>query len=178
MKKYHKNNFFKHTFCEFEEVIDFKFPENNFFKSASNSYYFYTKEGVYRKSNHWGRVANCRWRIITKSKYKNQRIIVGFAKWTDFVPLQSNGNFFSIQVNFQDKTSRVVSKGNTTSLELFTLKEATLRNKEIQKLFKEKHWLSYANHSNTSKLVQQVILELISSTKSINKIKSNTLNSI
>ena len=82
MKTYNQSNFFKHTFCEFQEIDRFEFPEDTNYKSKSKSMYFYTDEGVYRKSNHWGRVANCRWKLVTDSKYKNQKIaLIGCGYW-------------------------------------------------------------------------------------------------
>jgi hypothetical protein len=89
LKTYSKTNFFKHTFCEFKQVNNFEFPADINYKSKSDSIYFYTTEGVYRKSNHWGRVANCRWKIKANQNYKNQEVIIGFAKWADFYPIDS-----------------------------------------------------------------------------------------
>ena len=57
-------NSFKNTFCVFHEVlprtIDGMKPQ---YDSKSGSKYFYTKEGMYRWSNHWGRLANSKWRL-------------------------------------------------------------------------------------------------------------------
>ncbi len=48
-----------------------------------SSQYFYTPEGVYRKSKHWGDVKKCRWTLNGKEKlYKNY--VIGFCKWEDF----------------------------------------------------------------------------------------------
>lgn len=53
-----------------------------------SSQYWYTKDGVYRKSNHWGSdVASCSW-YIKGRKYNNQGIAKGktevaFIKWSD-----------------------------------------------------------------------------------------------
>ena len=84
---YHKNTFFRHTYCEFRQIEDVILPEKTHFKSKHNSLYHFTKEGVYRKSNHWGRVATCRWKLIPNATYKNQQTVLGFAKWEDFYPL-------------------------------------------------------------------------------------------
>ena len=96
LKTYNQTNFFKHTFCEFHQVDDFDFPENTTYKSKSESIYFYTNEGVFRKSNHWGRVANCRWKIIANENFKNQQIVIGFAKWIDFHPINSREKSYFI----------------------------------------------------------------------------------
>ena len=64
IETYNKTNFHKHTFCIFQEV-DFELIKNlklNF-KSKSGSSYYFVENGVYRLSNHWSRVANCKWRL-------------------------------------------------------------------------------------------------------------------
>ena len=68
-KTYNKTNFHKHTFCIFKEV-DFETIQNlkPNYKSKSGSSYFFTDQGVYRLSNHWGRAANCKWRLEISSK--------------------------------------------------------------------------------------------------------------
>ena len=75
MEQYHKNNFHSHTFCEFVAVESLpKIFSTPNYKSKSGSSYFFTEEGVYRSSNHWGRAANCRWRLIAISNAKMQLI--------------------------------------------------------------------------------------------------------
>ncbi len=82
---YNRNNFHKHTFCLFQQVDAFALADVKLgYKSNSGSEYYFTEIGVYRKSNHWGRAANCRWRLLVNSEYKNQTEIIGFARWNDF----------------------------------------------------------------------------------------------
>ncbi len=82
---YHKYNFHKHTFCVWQEVIPDAIIESKInYKSKSGSQYIFTETGVYRISNHWGRAANCRWRLESLKDYKNQQTKIGFALWTDF----------------------------------------------------------------------------------------------
>ena len=70
-KKYNKNNFHKHTFCEFTEVDATTISNIEWhYKSKSGSGYCFTEQGVYRISNHWGRAANCRWRLISRASSK------------------------------------------------------------------------------------------------------------
>lgn len=67
------------------------------YESASGSRYWYTDEGVYRQSDHWGKnVATASWRLRGKSADKNGefsndyssgdswKIPTGYAKWSDF----------------------------------------------------------------------------------------------
>ena len=84
-KKYTKDNFHSHTFCLWKEVLmneikDFKIN----YTSQSGSQYIFKPEGLYRISNHWGRVANCHWRLVPISEFKNQKKTVAFAYWNDF----------------------------------------------------------------------------------------------
>ena len=46
-----------------------------------SSKYWYTKKGVYRQSDHWGKVAQCQWDLENQKKGETQ---VGFAKWKNF----------------------------------------------------------------------------------------------
>ncbi|PQJ72009.1 hypothetical protein [Polaribacter butkevichii] len=170
MKTYNKTNFFKHTFCEFKQVDDFDFPEETNYKSKSESMYFYTDEGVYRKSNHWGRVANCRWKLIANEDYKNQNIAIGFAKWVDFYPLTSTEKYFFIEVNFEDKTAKIQPKKEEATNYLFTFSEAQKRIKQITQLFKNDKWANYFE-GDLNDLQFHIITEYINSTKTLQEIK-------
>lgn len=62
-----------------------------------SSQYWYTKDGVYRKSNHWGSdVASCSWYIKGRN-YDNRGVKVGktevaFIKWSDLKAKGSVGH--------------------------------------------------------------------------------------
>lgn len=170
MKTYNQTNFFKHTFCEFHQVNDLEFPEKSNYKSKSDSLYFYTKDGVYRKSNHWGRVANCRWKIIANKNYKNQNIVIGFAKWTDFYPINSSEKNFFIAVDFEKKTAKIQSEKEKKEQILFSYTEAQKRVKQINNLFKNDKWADYYNLQK-DKLIKEVISEFINTYKSLSTIK-------
>ncbi|WP_298765175.1 hypothetical protein [uncultured Polaribacter sp.] len=171
MKTYNKTNFFKHTFCEFTQINDFQFPENTNYKSKSESVYFYTEDGVYRKSNHWGRVANCRWKLITDDDYKNQQIVIGFAKWTDFYPINSKEKYFFIEVDFNKKIAKIKPKRKTPNF-LFTFSEAQKRINQINHLFKDDKWAKYYD-LEINELSKQIITPFISSDKSLQEIKQS-----
>ena len=170
LKTYNKTNFFKHTFCEFTQIDGFNFPENTNYKSKSESMYFYTEEGVYRKSNHWGRVANCRWKINANKNYKNQQIVIGFAKWNDFYPINSTEKNFFIEVNFEEKTAKIKPIKEKKSKYLFSFSEAQKRIKQITHLFKDDKWASYFNEDIES-LRMNIISQFINTEKSLQEIK-------
>jgi hypothetical protein len=170
LKTYKQTNFFKHTFCEFKQVDDFVFPENTNYKSKSESSYFYSDEGVYRKSNHWGRVANCRWKLISNENYKNQNIAIGFAKWTDFYPISTSEKIFFIEVDFHKKLAKLQPKKENTTNYLFTFSEGQKRIKQIHHLFKDDKWAKYFD-LEIEVLHFKIISEFINSNKTLQEIK-------
>jgi hypothetical protein len=174
LKIYNQTNFFKQTFCEFQQIDDFIFPENTNYKSKSESIYFYTDEGVYRKSNHWGRVANCRWKLIgskgTCSLVKNQQIVIGFAKWIDFYPINPTEKIFFIEVNFEEKSVKIQPKKEKNTQYLYTFSEAQKRIKQIHHLFKDDKWLQYYE-LDLEKIRFKIVSEFINSNKTLQEIK-------
>jgi hypothetical protein len=172
LKTFNHTNFFKHTFCEFTEIENFEFPKNSHFKSSSNSHYFYTKEGVFRKSNHWGKVANCHWKIITKTKYKNQQIVIGFASWDDFFAINSSEKNFTIFVDFDKDTAKIESLKTSSEKPIFTFLEAQQKLKKIREILQNNSWTTYFNQ-NTKEIQQLVIHELLNSSKSLQQIKQD-----
>ena len=107
--KIDKTNFFKSTFANFERC---ETPANfkRDFCSGSGSKYMYTKEGVYRISDHYhAAVASCAWLIDTmildESELGNIRAgkfnvkekipfsnseICGFCRWENFKKIETN----------------------------------------------------------------------------------------
>lgn len=178
LKKYGPHNFFKYTFCEFEHVEVFNFPKTTNYKSKSESEYYYTANGVYRKSNHWGRVATCRWKLLKNTSYKNQKIVIGFAKWTDFIPIQSSENIFFIEVDYEKSKAKITSNTKELRFKLYNYAEAQRKVKEINKLLKSDKWTQYYNY-NPDLLKKELIDTYINSDKSIASIKktfNETLN--
>jgi hypothetical protein len=170
LKTYNKTNFFKHTFCEFKQIEDFDFPEDTNYKSKSESMYFYTDKGVYRKSNHWGRVANCRWKLVSNENYKNQQIVIGFANWTDFYPINLSGKIFFIEVNFEEKIAEIQPKKENSTNHLFTFYEAQKRIKQITLLFSDDKWAKYFD-KNIDILQFEIISDFINSDKTLQELK-------
>ena len=170
LKTYNSTNFFKYTFCEFQQVDDFKFPEDTNYRSKSESIYYYTNEGVYRKSNHWGRVANCRWKLITNGNYKNQEIVIGYAKWSQFYPINSSEKIFFIFLNFELKTAKIQVEIKKSQHRLFTFSEAQKKNKQIIHLLNDDKWAKYYD-GDVEVLREKIILKLINSNNSLQEIK-------
>ncbi len=147
------------------------FKENPIhFKSKADSFYSYTEKGVYRYSNHWGRVANCRWKLKANGMYKNQDMHLGFAKWVDFYSMNETEKLFYINVDFNLKKASFHHKMEETTVFLFTSIEAKKRVSIIQKLLKETKWAAYFEQS-IDELRISLITELINSNQSVQQLK-------
>lgn len=178
LKSYHSFNFFKHTYCEFNMVSEDLFLENKeHFKSKSGSLYYYTKEGVYRYSNHWGRVANCRWRISGIEDYKNQNYYVGYAKWLDFHPLNNFEKAFYIEADTENGKAKIyrINKSTSTNKFLMTLALAQKRSKQIKMLFKDYKWALHYN-DNVDVVRNKLINKLVNSDKPLQELKQSLKN--
>lgn len=81
-----EKDFFLKTRCNFTEVEHILTTPD--FESGYLSKYWYTAEGVYRYSDHWGMCASCYWTLDDKNR--NLMVgwgLTGFAKWEDFKDL-------------------------------------------------------------------------------------------
>jgi len=173
MKIYTKYNFFKHTYCEFVEVSEDIFKDNiAHYKSKSDSLYHYTLEGVYRYADHWGRVANCRWRLLANDNFKSQVSHLGFAKWSDFYAINDTEKLFYLEVDFELKKVSFKHKAinNGTQVFLFTAQEAQKRQKHIRLLLKEERWAKYYQQ-HIDDLREDIVTELISTNRSLKELK-------
>lgn len=170
--KFNTKNFFKHTYCEFEQV-NFDFSEVQQFESKSGSKYHYTKNGVYRYSNHWGRVANCRWVLSRVKKYKNQSWYVGFANWTDFFDLNAVEKCFFIDIDLASEEVFIKVENDIENSKKFlcTINQAIRRKKEIHQVLKNDKWMRYVN-LNKTELKKELIIQVTNSFKSISDIKA------
>lgn len=91
-----QNNFFINTIAKFNEIkgipkdIDREEPDHTSFTRDGeiSSEYWYTKDGVYRRSNHWGcGVASCDWLLDTQETTDMEKgdRKWGFCKWENFI---------------------------------------------------------------------------------------------
>ena len=180
MSNYNKLSFHKRTYCEFKMIQkDFFKEKSAHYKSKSGSLYYYTKEGVYRYSNHWGRVANCRWSIEEIEDYKNQNYYVGYANWEDFFKLNSVEKVFYLKVDIEKGISKILkeNKSDNDSKYLMSLEFAFKRQKEIKSLFKNYKWAKYYNE-DINVLRSDLIKKLINSNKTLQELKLNLKKSL
>ena len=175
MKIYTKNNFHKHTFCEFIEVnsTEIQGIEMNY-KSKSGSGYCFTDEGVYRISNHWGRAANCRWRLISDVKSPNQKERIGYAKWTDFYPNNETEKLFYIVVDFKKKEVTFQHKSNPKYDGIAVLRNASDTSKiirQIKELLEGDHWAKYYKFETLEEARKTTIEQLTTTNVPFAKLK-------
>lgn len=175
MESINKKNFFKNTYCEFKEIDrDSIHGLALQFHSKSNSQYFYTDEGVYRYANHWGRVANCRWRLKTSQPYKNQQYYLAHARWSDFVSLNTSEKIFSIEVDYKNKQVAINYNKSEEDVILYSITEVQQKEKEILKLLQEENWAKYFV-DDIEVLRKNIISEYITSNRKLNDIKRDYL---
>ena len=174
MNNYNKFNFHKYTFCLFQQVekdavLDFKMG----YKSASGSEYFFTDIGVFRKSNHWGRAANCRWRLVTNSDYKNQIESVGFANWTDFYPNNEAEKLFFIEIDEAKSEVYFNHKNhpNYTNQLLRNATDTSKRIKDIKNVLQSNLWAKHLVFGDFEEIRSKMLVELSNTNESFVNLK-------
>ena len=171
---YNRTNFHKYTFCLFQQVesavvVDLKLS----YKSASGSAYYYTELGVYRKSNHWGRAANCRWRLITNSDYKNQTEIVGFAHWTDFYSNNDTEKLFFIEMDTAKSEVYFNHKDHPDYHHqlLRNASDTAKRIKEIKIILQSTTWAKHLVFDDFEEIKSKMLTELTNTNESFVNLK-------
>ena len=173
-KTYSKYNFHSHTFCIWKEVpfADIKDLKINY-TSQSGSQYIFSPEGLYRISNHWGRVANCHWRLIPLNEFKSQSTTVGFANWSDFYSNDDASKLFFIQVDWDLKEVNFYHK-DSAQKEKVILRNAkdTAKNiRTIKEVMLQTDWAKYLIYTDLEVLRKEVITALITTNKSFVEVK-------
>jgi hypothetical protein len=154
---------------EKDAILDLKLG----YKSASGSEYYFTESGVFRKSNHWGRAANCRWRLMTNSDYKNQIESVGFANWTDFYPNNETEKMFYIEVNEAKNEVYFNHKNNPnyTNQLLRNASDTSKRIKEIKNVLQSNSWAKHLVFDDFEEIRRKMLVELSNTNESFVNLK-------
>lgn len=170
---------FKNTFCVFKEVeitiVESLIPN---YKSDAGSHYFYTEAGMYRLSNHWGRLANSKWRLIAMEPESASKTKLGFAKWDDFYPDNNFENLYYLEANFDKQTITYQHKNNPNYDKKAVLRnslETAKRIKQARNIVTLTNWAKYFNNQNIDELRRNIVDELIFTNKSLEDIKRNLL---
>ncbi|MFT3796045.1 hypothetical protein [Flavobacterium sp.] len=172
---FHRNNFHKNTFCIFNEADLTTIAELKLgYKSKSGSSYYFTEAGVYRLSNHWGRAANCKWRLHSNEKTGN-RTKLGFALWSAFHRDNETEKLYFIEVDFENQSVQFQHKdsGNYNNEVLRTASETTKRIRQIRNLLENDSWTEYYSNENGVDLKRKVIGQMIETEQTLQQIKAD-----
>ncbi|WP_291105138.1 MULTISPECIES: hypothetical protein [unclassified Flavobacterium] len=168
-------NSFKNTFCVFQEELLLKIEKLPVqYESKSGSRYYYTEKGMYRLSNHWGRLANSKWRLEPMEPETTPKTKLGFASWNDFYPDNAVDELYYIEAKYELKTVNYQHRNNPkydNKEILRTSFETTKRIKQIRNLFNLTSWAKHFDYEDLDVLRQQIIDELIFTNKSLDEIK-------
>lgn len=158
------------------------------YSSQSGSRYYFLEEGVYRISNHWGRVGNCRWKLVSSAmqltadsvekKSKPGQFKVGYAKWTDFYPNNEQENLFYIAIDFATKTVDFHHKLNPSFDGQSVCRNASETAKRIKickEVLLEDKWANYLNFNSIDSIREEIINELLTTNNSFIEIKKKYL---
>ena len=165
LKVYTQLNFHKHTYCVWKEVSDEAIAGYEVhYSSRSGSRYLFTETGVYRISNHWGRAANCRWRLQSLGDYKNQQLKIGYANWTDFYLNDEHTKLFFITVDYDLATVQFHHRDSVIPRNEALLRTAGATAKRmilVKKVLTETHWAIHLQYASLEALRKRIIAELI-----------------
>lgn len=153
----------------FAQVKQLPFEKPNYV-SEKGSQYFFSEKGVFRKSNHWGRVGNCRWKIHALN-YKAQEMIIGYAAWQDFFSINGYDSLYFILhtengFDYFHKNDKIYQKE-------FILRTAGQTAKILQQLKEIETipaWFDYFSDTNEN-LIEFFSKGLINSNKSLSQLK-------
>ncbi|WP_296687463.1 hypothetical protein [Flavobacterium sp.] len=172
-------NAFKNTFCVFNELPIAAIEGLSVqYESKAGSSYYYTKEGMYRLSNHWGRLANSKWRLEPMEIESPTKHKLGFALWTSFYPDNATDKLYYLEANFEKKTVNYQHKNNPTYNQKAVIRtsfETAKRIKQIRNLFELTSWAKYFEYDDLDDLRMKIINGLIHTEKSLEEIKREQL---
>ncbi|GEM54493.1 hypothetical protein B0A58_06630 [Flavobacterium branchiophilum NBRC 15030 = ATCC 35035] len=165
---------FKHTFCVFEEVptstITHIKPD---FISLSGSQYFYHSDGMFRLSNHWGRLANSKWRLINKG-FSDGKFKLGFAKWEAFFEDNDHDKLYYLELDIDQNDIHYQHKNNSNydgKAILRTSFETAKRLKQARNIWTLTNWFKHFEHFELEDLRIKIVQDLIYTNKTLEAIK-------
>ena len=167
--------FFKNTFCVFNEIQAPEIAQRKFdYESKSGSCYYFTKVGMYRLSNHWGRLANSKWRLEPLKKETNSKFKWGFAPWTSFYPDNAEEALYFIQPNFSNNTVNYQHKNSPEFDKMVILRnsfDTAKKIKQIRNLLTLTSWAKHFEYEDLQELRKEIIQELVYTNTTLEEIK-------
>ena len=178
MKIYNRHNFHKHTFCIFTEVDAEKFQNAKpDYTSKSGSMYHFNENGVYRISNHWGRAANCKWRLKPLENSIKNSFRIGYANWKEFQSDNDTDKLYYIEMDTDAETVSYDHVNNSKGKLVFlrTASATAKRIKQIRHLMATDQWLKHLPAGDTVTAKKALLRNLILTDSSLHEIKRGLL---
>ena len=171
-------NSLKNTFCVFVEVEHSEIEGLTIdYASKSGSQYYYTQQGMYRLANHWGRLANAKWRLIDLGLNEN-KFKVGFAPWENFYPDNDTDNCYYLEMDWESNQMQYQHKNNpayNNKAILRNTKETQKRLKLARTILTKTQWAKHFHGMEIQELQTKIIQKLIDSNETIHQIKSDLM---
>jgi hypothetical protein len=145
------------------------------YKSDSGSTYFYTEKGMFRLSNHWGRLANSKWRLVANEEVTDSKFKLGFATWDSFYPDNNDDKLYFLEYDSKTNTINYKHKKSNTfdgKPILRTTFETAKRIKQARNILTLTAWAKYYE-TDIDALRTEIINELIFTEKTLDEIKRN-----
>ena len=130
---------------------------------------------MYRLSNHWGRLANSKWRLIASDADNNSKIKLGFANYDSFYPDNDIDAIYYLEYNQLVKTIDYNHQNNPNfdgKPVLRTTLETRKRIKQARNIVNLSNWAIYYE-TDIDLLRETIINELIFTNKTLDEIKRN-----
>ena len=128
---------------------------------------------MFRLSNHWGRLANSKWRLIALKPETDSKFKLGFAKYESFFPDNDVDAIYYLEYNSDDETINYNHKNNPHfdgKAILRTTLETRKRIKQARNIVTLSSWAKYYE-SDIDWLRIEIIKELIFTDKTLDEIK-------
>ncbi|MFC7772449.1 hypothetical protein ACS8MM_01115 [Flavobacterium sp. MAHUQ-57] len=168
-------NTFKNTFCVFTEVnvsnLQDRSPD---FESDSGSKYYYTEQGMYRLSNHWGRLGNSKWRLIENGDTSASKVKLGYANWEDFFPDNKYEALYYVTVDFETRTvlyQHKLSKNYDDMAVVRTSDDTMKRVRQARNILHLTNWAKHFPDWEIEVLRKKIVTDLIYTNKTLDEIK-------
>lgn len=123
-----KKNYSSYSKCDWEKLfiieedsleylLSSKDEETMGYCSAYGSRYWYTKEYLYRLSNHWGSVASCYWALDGSENLSSEDYCLARVKWDDieFIPKVERNPFYLFRDLPEEKKEKLIQQGLVSS---------------------------------------------------------------
>ena len=126
-----------------------------------------------RLSNHWGKLANSKWRLIALEPETDSKFKLGFAKYDNFFPDNDIEEIYYLEYDSENETVNYNHKNSSTFTGkpiLRTTFETRKRIKQARNILTLSSWAKYYE-TDIEILRNQIINELIFSNKTLDEIK-------